>query len=386
MPLLSVVIPTKDRMVFLRSSLASLRLIDHPGIEILVRDQSRTADLGAVAEILAGDPRITYVHDPEVKNHVEHFDRAVAMARGDYVVMIGDDDGVTPAILPIVQWAAREGIEAVHHTMKINYYWPDVVSGHWGDQIQGTLIKDAFTGAVRVIDIPGEFERFRRNLGKGMLGLPRLYHGIVKRSALDAIRADHGSCFCGVSPDVSSAVLIAHHIRKAALIDFPFTIPGACNTSSSGRGASGKHYGELRRDPHMRGYEDLAWPPGIPERFSVETVWAESAVEAMRSLGGEEAVGKLDLAALNAYYLVRHPGDFGPVRRALGDLARSGDGRAAVWSGFLAGCIRESGLRLGYLLARAWAIRGQRATHAMGLRTIRDCVEAVARSHPAPDL
>src|SRR3954466_6917831 len=72
-----------------------------------------------------GDPRLRYFFDPTPMSITENCDKAIGRARGDFVCMIGDDDGVTEAIVDLARWMRSQGLDAAIAPVAI-YFWPGV--------------------------------------------------------------------------------------------------------------------------------------------------------------------------------------------------------------------------------------------------------------------
>jgi glycosyltransferase involved in cell wall biosynthesis len=99
MTLVSICIPTHSakRLGYLREALASVRAQTHTETEILLWDNGHDEPLRAFAEEqMREDSRIRYTrHEPSVSAGA-NFNSALQMSRGEYVVMLGDDDRLLP--------------------------------------------------------------------------------------------------------------------------------------------------------------------------------------------------------------------------------------------------------------------------------------------------
>ena len=122
--------------------------------------------------------------------------------------------------------------------------------------------------------------------------IPKLYHGIVHRRCLEKVRDRGGAYFGGLSPDIYAAVALALVSRRVVAVDYPLTIPGACQVSGSVvEGLKKQHSRALTDAPHLRNRGPYQWSAEVPRVYTVETIWADSALAAVR------AMGRLDLAA-----------------------------------------------------------------------------------------
>jgi glycosyltransferase involved in cell wall biosynthesis len=94
-PLVSVLLPTRNRLEFLRYAIETVLRQDDPDWEIVVSDNDSEEDIAAHVETL-DDERIRYVRTPEFVPVTDNWNNALRHSSGRYVVMLGDDDGLMP--------------------------------------------------------------------------------------------------------------------------------------------------------------------------------------------------------------------------------------------------------------------------------------------------
>lgn len=278
-PLVSVIIPTHNRPECAVSSIrAVLAASEH--IEVVVSDTSEIDGISAAFES-SPTPRLKLLRPGRPMSVVDNFNFALGEATGDFLVFIGDDDLVCPEIADVARWAQREQIEAISFSFPLLYYWPSFSSTTRWKASSATLVIGPYDGRARRIDTHAELSVALRNLGAGVLGMPRAYAGMVSRELVGRIVQHHGALFGGVSPDIYSAALISLESRKTCRLDFPIVIPGASGGSTSGHSASGRHVGGLRANAHIGAFNNLVWDERIPEYYSVPTVWGFSLLKAV---------------------------------------------------------------------------------------------------------
>lgn len=130
MPLLSIVIPTKNRYEYLFPVLdASIQYIAGSDYEIVVQDNTHDNSPAIEYFLRQTDPRIKYFHSPEPVDIVTNTNRAIMNSTGKYLVFIGDDDFVSPYILDIVGLIDSLSIQNLTYSPG-NYYWPGVQFAH----------------------------------------------------------------------------------------------------------------------------------------------------------------------------------------------------------------------------------------------------------------
>jgi glycosyltransferase involved in cell wall biosynthesis len=92
-PLVSVIIPTRDRVDLLRQCIDSLRQqTDYAPLEILVVDNDSTcAKTLAYLKLLAGEPDVQIIRAPGPFNYAAINNRAAALAKGDILCLLNND-------------------------------------------------------------------------------------------------------------------------------------------------------------------------------------------------------------------------------------------------------------------------------------------------------
>jgi glycosyltransferase involved in cell wall biosynthesis len=91
----SVLMPTRNRLEYLRYAVATVRQQDYDDWEIVISDNDSVDDIsGYIAEL--ADPRIVYLRTSSFVPVTDNWNNALGASSGDYVVMLGDDDGLLP--------------------------------------------------------------------------------------------------------------------------------------------------------------------------------------------------------------------------------------------------------------------------------------------------
>lgn len=347
--LLSIVIPTRNRSQYLKWCLKSILEFDSDRFEVIVHDQSDDNDFETMAARELADPRVVYAYDTTSMNHTIHFMKAVHKARGEYVILIGDDDTVHPSILKLADWAGRNDIDALSQDIRVTYNWPDLIHRWFGSRYADALFVHPIDCILSPLDLEGALVELSRNLGKGTLGLPKLYHGLIRRECLQRLYEEKGSVFFGVSPDISAAVALTSYLKKCFVTDYPFSLPGGGARSFTGRGA--EKVTSIKDDPHMKGYEELEWPPEVPPFFSARTVWAEAAIEGLQVVGRTDIRNRLALPKFHSECLMSHPEQYRIIIRNYLNLRKE---KAVLDPGLLrfAGNLVAAGLRHAFLIAK----------------------------------
>jgi glycosyltransferase involved in cell wall biosynthesis len=94
-PLVSICIPTRNHAPVLADAMRSACGQRYPALEILVLDNASTDDTRRIAaQAAAADPRVRYVRHDRDLGMAGNFNAGVSMARGDFVLILCDDDAL----------------------------------------------------------------------------------------------------------------------------------------------------------------------------------------------------------------------------------------------------------------------------------------------------
>lgn len=305
--ILSIVIPTKNRQQYCLAAIKQIFSLKLENIEICIQDNSDTDSLrNEISAIGSND--IVYNYHQGILSFVDNFSEAVGLAHGEYMCMIGDDDGILPSIINVVRYMKEKKIDSVIPSLGAVYYWPS----------DNPIIKDGETGVLSLssTNTGRRYTDSKRALTKLLKGavqnytsldMPRLYHGIVKSSCLGKIKELCGTYFDGLTPDMYMAVALCFVCQRTLRIDYPVTISGICPTSGSSDSATGKHTGELKDAPHFRGHIDYHWDEHIPAFYSVDTIWAETLMQALTKFGKDDLKPLFNLPLFELLCMEKYP-------------------------------------------------------------------------------
>jgi len=315
-PLLSIIIPTRNRQKYAISAITSILNIPAPDLELVVQDNSDNDDLERLLSSRVRDPRLCYNHTRGRLNIMQNFDRAMEMATGEYVCFIGDDDGVNPEIVDAVEWAKAQGLDAILPTQLAVYYWPDVRFRYYGAAFSGVLNIKPFTGRILFPDIEAEMKRCARIAGRELGNLPRVYYGIVKRECMKRVKDKAATYFPGPSPDLANAVAVANYVERMCVVDYPLFVTGISGGSGGGLGARKMNVGRLEDQVYLPKHYVNDWSNLVPKFHSGQTTWGESVVQALKAVGREELLRDFNIPLLHAMCAVFNPSYFSVTTRS----------------------------------------------------------------------
>lgn len=301
--LLTIIIPTRNRAYY--ALLAIKQIIENTSdnVQIVIQDNSDTNDLKRIIlESIPNTERIKYNYSEGLLSFVDNFTKGVEISDGEYLCMIGDDDGINPEIEEVVKWAKQNSVEAINPIISLNYIWPGTGIDYYKKDSGNLMIID-FDSKMKFYDTKKELNKLLSTGGQNYLqyNLVKIYHGIVSKAAMNEVKKITGHYFGGLSPDIYSSVALSLVINKVLKLNYPLTIPGVCNKSGAGHSSTGRHHGELNTAPQLAGHTNYEWSSLVPSFYSVETLWADTALAAFREMKREDLIKKFDVATLSVY-------------------------------------------------------------------------------------
>jgi hypothetical protein len=306
-PLLAIVVPTRNRHQYVHAAIRSLVCITSRDIEIVIEDNSDSSQLENWIHESPPDARLIYNYSDSRTSQRGNYERSMRGVTADYVAFIGDDDGVNPEIVAVARWAKARGYDAVVPLNRAHFVWPDLHMKTMGAMAAGELRIGPITGNAWEPDPEVELRKCVLGAGQAFHDLPRAYYGIVRRETLEQVRAKTGAFFPGVSPDLATAVALANVTRKVCVVDYPIFLPGSSLRSNAGVGGLNKHVGKLAGQSHLGPDCERNWSAIVPPFFSIQTIWAEAAVEALIAMGREDLIRLFNVPKLYAELAMFHP-------------------------------------------------------------------------------
>ena len=134
----SVLLPTRNRLEYLRYAVETVRRQDYDNWEIIVSDNDSAEDIRGFVDALADD-RIVYLRTGSFVPVTENWNNALSRSTGDYVVMLGDDDGLLPGYFSSMLQLFKEFAQPDFvYVSALFYAYPGVMP----DEPQGFLRRD----------------------------------------------------------------------------------------------------------------------------------------------------------------------------------------------------------------------------------------------------
>jgi glycosyltransferase involved in cell wall biosynthesis len=246
-PLFSVVIPTLNRAHLLPFALQSLFGQTFTDFEVIINDNCSDDRTGEVARQFA-DPRIRYFRNEARLPIAQNWSAGISHARGEYVIIVPDDDALAKVTLQRVAKAIEE-----HHppmvVWKYCYYYEkdwvnvDYPKVHPFAQISAnSLAVPYFSNQEFAVDsskalaqmfkqINGYVPEFPSPVyfGRG----PQLTNAVYRRSLLDGLKTKGIPLLTTYASDVYSGVVTICEAGQYYYLDSPLTVCRIAEDSAS---------------------------------------------------------------------------------------------------------------------------------------------------------
>jgi hypothetical protein len=124
-PKYSIVIPARNGGAFLPACLETILEQDYDDYEVVVSDDHSSDDSWSLLEAM-DHPRLRLVRPPEGLSMAEHWEWALAQARGRWMVFVGQDDGLQSYFFRLADLltarAERSGLRSIM-SERAYYFW-----------------------------------------------------------------------------------------------------------------------------------------------------------------------------------------------------------------------------------------------------------------------
>ena len=188
-PRITVMLPTRGSGPILADVIHSVLDQPYADLELLVSDNANDDETPEVLNAFGHDTRLRVVRQPEPVSYVDNWNAALEASRGEYLLMLGDDDALLPGSLERLN-----GLLDEHSNPDVLSYdgyrflppggMPGIDTGHYGE------LRFVFTPLpTSATELPADQ---RRQLVRGLYELPREMLGnvglvLVRRPVLDRL-------------------------------------------------------------------------------------------------------------------------------------------------------------------------------------------------------
>ena len=227
MALFSLVIPTLRRSDTFRHALATALSQSFEDFEVVVQNNGQDAETEAIVRE-RNDPRIKHFSSPTILTITENWEAALGNASGEFIMFIGDDDGLLPDACEIARKIFDNSELDIVNWHPFCYYWPDYIHPAFRNRLVATVDYDPH---VHVVSSDEQLKRLY-NFSIDYSQMPMIYNSFVHRALVERIGKSVGRYFLGQSPDVTSGIINAAHSSRFAKVSRPLSITGLSGHST----------------------------------------------------------------------------------------------------------------------------------------------------------
>lgn len=225
-PRFSILVPTRNRHETLPHAIRTVLNQTFDDYEIIVCDNCSTSDTRAVVSSFSSS-KLRYVRSHSPLAMSDNWELAISNATGEYVIVIGDDDGLLPTALDDLAAIVDQTSAPVIRWERVGYRWPSVDANQSPNAIH---IPSSFTN--RIVNSRRLIREVIKRDANQYVRLPMLYNSAIHSSVLDRLRHRTGRVFCSVTPDIYSGFATAHIVQNFLTIGKPLSINGGSQKSN----------------------------------------------------------------------------------------------------------------------------------------------------------
>lgn len=230
-PFFSICVPTRNRHETLIHCVRTLIEQNFEDYEILISDNSdeESAAINKKNIDELNCPKIIYYKQDTFLSMTQNFEFVVSKARGEYVMCLGDDDGMVVNTLQKVYGVISETKALAIKCINPFYYWygsVDYPNSHFTYPVN-TTTKEVYSKDIL---------KNVANFSNSFFDLPMIYYGFISRSIINKVIEKQGSFFGNTaSVDMYSGLCVSYFTEKYLITNFPFSIAGL---SAKGNGSN----------------------------------------------------------------------------------------------------------------------------------------------------
>jgi glycosyltransferase involved in cell wall biosynthesis len=223
----SILLPTRNRLEYLRLAVESVLRQDIQDWEVVISDNDSGEDIAGYVSAL-NDPRIVYSRTDRMVPVTENWNRALAGSQGDYIIMLGDDDALLGGYLRRMNELIREFEHPdVVYTKALLFTYPGVDPAHPQGFLMDHGCAEFFAGASRpfVLDHARAVEVVRGAMGFRLRYDFNAQFALISRRLIDSLRS-HGDFYQSDFPDYYSMNAAFLHARRIVVDPNPRVVIG----------------------------------------------------------------------------------------------------------------------------------------------------------------
>jgi glycosyltransferase involved in cell wall biosynthesis len=258
-PFFSIIIPTRNRYETLKYTIRTVLSQKFGSFELIISDNSDPANFdqaGLISEYL-GNERVKYFRPETVLSMSDSWEFALSHAKGEYIIIFGDDDGLIRGSLNRISEIIRKTGANLVSWARVEYSWPDRLPIEYANVMDIPYVeKTGMVNGKEYIKKLISFEADYRHL-------PMFYNSAVSKNLVNLLKEKTGRVFNAASPDIYSGYAFAHLAKKYICIGRPLSINGV---SAKSNGAAHINEDESIKADYWKTFNtsEIKWPQSIP--------------------------------------------------------------------------------------------------------------------------
>lgn len=227
-PFFSICVPTRNRSETLYHCLKTLLHQDFESYEVILSDNCDSAESEKTIKITRefACSKIKYFKPDTILSMADNYEFALSKAKGEFILCIGDDDGIIIDSLQYLYNFIKKYDAKVVKSPIAWYYWLHSID------FPDSLMVLPFVRPVTIVDSKSILEKVA-SFEMGYFNLPMLYYSFVAKEIIDDVIAEQGSFFQNTaSIDMYSGFVVAYKTQQFHIADKPFVIAGLSNKSN----------------------------------------------------------------------------------------------------------------------------------------------------------
>ncbi|MBC7889816.1 MAG: glycosyltransferase family 2 protein [Ferruginibacter sp.] len=244
-PLLTVIIPTLNRIDTLYWTIKTVIAQEYKNLKIIISDNCSEDNIKELLQNFT-DERISYTKTPQRFTMMQHFEYILNYADKGYISILGSDDGFLPGSIDKVVHIINKYPDILAIGWRFgNYNWPGLPA----------FFMIPMANYYRVVNATSEIEKvFKKNIYQTIC-FPSLYGGFISVELIKQLKQKNdGVFFHSRIPDFFSGAFVAANVEKYIRLEFPVTL-NATSKSSAG-------FATTRSNVDQRSFNDLLTDEG----------------------------------------------------------------------------------------------------------------------------
>jgi hypothetical protein len=224
----SLIIPTRNRQHTALAAIQSAISCDYDKLQIIVADNSDDDSLKQQIAQRGWMRHVTYRKTDRVLPMHENWGMGLDLSQGQYVSIIGDDDGIFPDALVVCNALLNLRSSKVVVNVSAEYKWPDYPYPGRRNSMNVPL-GCQITFVSELHQLLRDAVAHKLDLGTG----PGIYKGFVERNFLETLKQKRGAWFVEHQPDLDSGYCTLMYADGFLMVTRPLFMDGHCGKSNS---------------------------------------------------------------------------------------------------------------------------------------------------------